>query len=330
MLQASRSCGRCAASRRTREKRCARPSRSTTGLRDPLLRRQRRRSRPLPLVRGADRPEHAHGPARLLIGDDRISANPKLNNVVKGWRRRATTGSSSPTATSDAARLSPAPARRAGAPNRPRVRAADRLLGRSPCRRRARVRLPQHLSGALAVCRRIPGYGFAQGKTMLWRRERSGKGPAASTLWAPRWPRTRRRPSWCGGQGLTRAPGRRRRSSSRSGRARRCGTSGAAAALGAARRVTFPLFFVPEILTTSLFSLAAAGVAAPAFGVSVALAVAVTAVFWYGAEAALALAAGWPLSWRMPFAWGGCARPHAAGCSPRPGPATTSFGAATP
>ena len=26
------------------------------------------------------------GRARLLIGDDRVSANPKLNNVVKGWR----------------------------------------------------------------------------------------------------------------------------------------------------------------------------------------------------------------------------------------------------
>ena len=24
--------------------------------------------------------------ARLLIGDERISANPKLNNVLKGWR----------------------------------------------------------------------------------------------------------------------------------------------------------------------------------------------------------------------------------------------------
>ena len=38
-----------------------------------------------PLVRGAiaANPER---PARLLIGDDRISANPKLNNVVKGWK----------------------------------------------------------------------------------------------------------------------------------------------------------------------------------------------------------------------------------------------------
>ncbi|MBN9000493.1 MAG: glycosyltransferase [Rhizobiales bacterium] len=30
--------------------------------------------------------EHPHVPARLLIGDDRISINPKLNNLVKGWK----------------------------------------------------------------------------------------------------------------------------------------------------------------------------------------------------------------------------------------------------
>lgn len=27
--------------------------------------------------------------ARLLVGDDRISANPKLNNCVKGWKAAA-------------------------------------------------------------------------------------------------------------------------------------------------------------------------------------------------------------------------------------------------
>ena len=39
----------------------------------------------LPLVKGliAAYPTVA---ARLLIGNDRVSANPKLNNVVKGWR----------------------------------------------------------------------------------------------------------------------------------------------------------------------------------------------------------------------------------------------------
>ena len=30
--------------------------------------------------------EHGSANAKLLIGDDRVSGNPKLNNVVKGWR----------------------------------------------------------------------------------------------------------------------------------------------------------------------------------------------------------------------------------------------------
>jgi ceramide glucosyltransferase len=33
--------------------------------------------------------EHPHIPAKLLVGDERISANPKLNNVLKGWRAAA-------------------------------------------------------------------------------------------------------------------------------------------------------------------------------------------------------------------------------------------------
>jgi ceramide glucosyltransferase len=39
----------------------------------------------IPLARAA-MAAHPHVSARLLIGDDRISPNPKLNNVVKGWR----------------------------------------------------------------------------------------------------------------------------------------------------------------------------------------------------------------------------------------------------
>ncbi len=33
--------------------------------------------------------EHPQIPAKLLVGDERISANPKLNNVLKGWRAAA-------------------------------------------------------------------------------------------------------------------------------------------------------------------------------------------------------------------------------------------------
>ena len=39
----------------------------------------------LPLVKGLIA-AYPTVDARLLIGDDRVSANPKLNNVVKGWR----------------------------------------------------------------------------------------------------------------------------------------------------------------------------------------------------------------------------------------------------
>ena len=63
------------------------------------------------------------------------------------------------------------------------------------------------------------------------------------------------------------------------------------------RRATFALYFAPELLTTSLFALIAAAIAAPEFGLSAPLAVILAALLWYGAEAALARAAGWPLAW---------------------------------
>ena len=69
------------------------------------------------------------------------------------------------------------------------------------------------------------------------------------------------------------------------------------------RRATFPFFFAPEILTTSLLTFVAAAVAAPDFGIDPIVGVALMAAFWYGAEAILAFAAGWPLSWRSPAAW---------------------------
>ena len=43
----------------------------------------------LPLVREPDRRTSASDGAKLLIGDDRVSTNPKLNNVIKGWRAAA-------------------------------------------------------------------------------------------------------------------------------------------------------------------------------------------------------------------------------------------------
>jgi ceramide glucosyltransferase len=69
------------------------------------------------------------------------------------------------------------------------------------------------------------------------------------------------------------------------------------------RRRTFPRYFLPEILTGSLPpALAGALASALLDGPATAIALAIVA-FWLAAEAALARAAGWPLSWRSPFAW---------------------------
>ncbi len=104
-----------------------------------------------PLVRGAIA-ANPDRPACLLIGDDRISANPKLNNVVKGWKAArydwVIIADSNVLMPSDyvqrlLARWSPNTGIVCAPPIGSRVRVV---------RRRNRVRFPQHLSGALAVC----------------------------------------------------------------------------------------------------------------------------------------------------------------------------------
>jgi ceramide glucosyltransferase len=69
------------------------------------------------------------------------------------------------------------------------------------------------------------------------------------------------------------------------------------------RRATFAPYYAPELLTTSLFTLVAAAIAAPEPGVESAIAFLLAALVWYGAEAALARAAGWPLAWSSALAW---------------------------
>jgi ceramide glucosyltransferase len=68
------------------------------------------------------------------------------------------------------------------------------------------------------------------------------------------------------------------------------------------RRMTFPYLFLLEILTTSLVPLTAAALASEFLHVPMLAAVMATAVCWYGAEVVLARGAGWHLSWRSPIA----------------------------
>ena len=96
-------------------------------------------------------------PARLLIGDDRPSGNPKLNNVVKGWKAARHQW----IIIADSNVLMPRDyiqrlMARWRAEHRHCLRAADRLGAEvSGCR--ARMRIPQQLSGALAIYRRGAG-----------------------------------------------------------------------------------------------------------------------------------------------------------------------------
>jgi len=68
------------------------------------------------------------------------------------------------------------------------------------------------------------------------------------------------------------------------------------------RRVTFLPFFLPEILSGPLLPVILAAVALPAFGWSAWLAPVLVLLPWYAAELALAYGVGWYLSWRMPLA----------------------------
>lgn len=69
------------------------------------------------------------------------------------------------------------------------------------------------------------------------------------------------------------------------------------------RRATFPVFYAPEILAGGALPAVAAVVAATAFDVNPLLPLVPFACLWYGSEALLARVAGWHLGWQSPIAW---------------------------
>lgn len=68
------------------------------------------------------------------------------------------------------------------------------------------------------------------------------------------------------------------------------------------RRITFPALYFPEFLTGCFFPLVAGVYAAATLHENVGLICVLLLAIWFGAEAALARCAGWHLSWRMPVA----------------------------
>lgn len=232
--------------------------------------------------------------ARLLVGNERISGNPKLNNMFKGWRE----ASHDFVVFADSNVLMP----------RDYV---QRLLAQFDsetglvCSPPVGSR-PQNL-WAEVECAFLNGYqarwqiladsvglGFAQGKTMMWRRadlENAGgirrlgeevAEDAASTK-------------------VVREAGHKVRIVDAPfpqplGQRALADVWKRQARWAQLRRASFLTFFLPEILSGALPPLLAMAFLSLALGLPPAATFFIFVTLWYGAEMLLAFAAGWPLS----------------------------------
>jgi ceramide glucosyltransferase len=245
--------------------------------------------------------ENPNRPARLLFGDDAISGNPKLNNIVKGWDAAKfewiVLADSNVLMPRDyVTRLLARWRRNSGLVCSPPIGAnAEGFAAHLECAflntYQARW---QYAAEAL-------GYGFAQGKTMLWRREildarggiRALAAEIAEDAAATKAVRSAALDIHLVSRPFPQPLGRRKLLDVWKRQVR----------WSRLRRATFPLHFAPEILTTSLLCIGAAAVAAPLADLRPASGALLAAALWYTAEAALAQAAGWPLGrWSLP-AW---------------------------
>ena len=245
--------------------------------------------------------EYPHVDARLLIGDDRPTSNPKLNNIVKGW----------------------------AAARRQWIVLADN-----------NVLMPPHYlddlfqrftSGVGLVCSppvgSCPigfwaelecaflntyqarwqsaadtiGFGFAQGKSMLWRRDILDEAGGIEALGAEI-------AEDAAATKIVRAHGLDVRLVDSPfeqplGLRTRAQVWDRQVRWARLRRATFPVFYAPEILSGCALPAASVLVAAAGFDFDPFVALFGLLSLWFGAEVLLAHAAGWHLRWYSPFSW---------------------------
>jgi ceramide glucosyltransferase len=242
---------------------------------------------------------HPQANARLLVGDDRVSSNPKLNNVVKGWHAARHDW----IVLADSNVLMP----------RDYIEQlfaswrADTGLVASPpvgCR-------PEGVWAELE-CAFLNTYqarwqcvidslgrGFAQGKTMLWRKadlDNAGGIDALGKEVAEDAAATK----------IVRGAGLRVRLVDRPF-LQPLGRRGAAEVWNRQvrwarlRRASFLPYFLPEALAGGVLPMIAAAIVADAIGLSAALGAGAIGAIWYGAEMALAAGAEWHLPFLYPF-----------------------------
>ena len=253
-----------------------------------------------PLVRGF-MDAHPGIPSMLLVGDDRVSGNPKLNNVVKGWKAAAHDWII--IADSNVAMPRDYITRLLS-----RWRADSGIVCSPPIGARARGLAAEIECAFLNTYQarwqyagEAVGYGFAQGKTMLWRRDVLDDDGGIEALGAEI-------AEDAASTKLVHRAGLRAHLVDRPfaqplGHRRLGDVWKRQLRWARLRRATFALFFAPEIFTSSLFTFAATAVASAQWDISPLVGLALAALVWYGCEAALAAVAGWPLNLRSPLAW---------------------------
>ncbi len=238
---------------------------------------------------------HPAIPARLLVGDERVNANPKLNNCLKGWDSAvhgwAVLADSNVLMPPDYLQQMMAA-----------WRADTGLVCSTPLGSRplgfwaeVEVAFLNTFQARWQYVGEATGLGFAQGKSMLWQRDWLAAHGGIRALAAEI-------AEDAAATKIVRAAGRRVRLVDSPfeqplGPRRLADVWRRQLRWARLRRVTFPWFFAPEILAGGLLPVAAGTVAAAAAGFSVPGAVVVLVLAYYGPEVLLARAKRWHMSW---------------------------------
>lgn len=245
--------------------------------------------------------QHATCEARLLIGDDRPTANPKLNNIVKGWASAKhdwiVLADSNVLITPDyIARLKDAWRENTGLVCSPPI-------GSRPEGFWAEIECAflNTYQARWQYAADSVGLGFAQGKSMLWRRDvldnaggicalgsEIAEDAAATKIVRSRGLHVR----------LVDRPFEQPLGYRTAGQVWNRQVRWARL-----RRATFIPYFIPELLTGSLPPLLAAVPAASAIGMEPAPLMLSVFAAWYMLEATLARSARWHLTKWSPLAW---------------------------
>ena len=244
---------------------------------------------------------HPEIPSCVLLGDVPVSSNPKLNNCVKGWRAAAHEW----VVMADSNVLMPPDyLQRCLAAWKPDTGlVCSTPIGSKPGNLWAELECGflNTLQARWQYVGEALGLGFAQGKTMLWRREflnRHGGIEALAAEIAEDAASTKlvRREGLhvhlvdspfeqpLGIRGLGEVWARQVR-------------------WARLRRKTFPAFFALEILTGCLLTAVATAYSAYAYDYNALLASILVVAIWMAAEVQLALAAGWRVTWASPLIW---------------------------